>query len=101
MTFYQQFCRFVENSPSSTPPSSAFFGLLRAYVAAALPVDDFEGVRHALADVGETETHERDAQDGVQHRHHLAPVGLGGDVAVPWGQEKVVKRGGQQVSNAT
>ena len=71
------------------------FGLLPA--AAAPPgsvVDDvgrdaiegeLEGAGHQLAEVGEAEEHQRDADEGVGARHHFARLRLGCQVAVPCG----------------
>lgn len=39
--------------------------------------------RHHVPEVGETQQHQRDTQDGVEYSHHLAGLGLGCYVAVP------------------
>lgn len=38
---------------------------------------------HGVANVGEAEQHERDTNDGVQYRYHLALVRAWGHVPVP------------------
>jgi hypothetical protein len=57
-------------------------GFLGAKVAAHSPVEEPERGGHDVADVGQAEEHQGDAQDGVEDGDDLAPLGLGGDVAV-------------------
>lgn len=63
--------------------SVAALGGARAHVAAHPPVQEPEGGRHDVPDVGQAQQHERDAQDRVEYRHHLARLRLRRDVPVP------------------
>lgn len=47
-------------------------------------VHELEALGENVANIGEVQKHQRDAEDGVQDGHQLAPVGLGRDVAVAW-----------------
>lgn len=62
-------------------------------VAQPLPVaeaavHELEALRQDVADVGQVQEHQGNAEDGVQDGHQLAPVGLGSDVAVTWKERK-------------
>ncbi len=63
----------VEGGPPGLPPV--------ADQAAHVPVQEGEGLGEQGAHLGGPHEEERHAEDGVQHRHHLAPGRLGGDVA--------------------
>ena len=58
-----------------------------AHVAAHPPVQEAEALGHHVANVGQAQQHQRDAQDGVEYGHHLADVGLGRDVPVSCAQK--------------
>lgn len=73
--------------------SSLLLGLFGARVAADLPVEEPEGVRHAVADVGQAQHHEGHPGDGVEDGDHLPPVGLGRDVSVACGRRRARSEG--------
>ena len=63
---------------------SRFFGFACADVAANLPVEEAERVGHGVADVGQTQQHQRNAQNGVKDGHHFAPLRLRSNVPVTY-----------------
>ena len=58
---------------------------MAAAAAADLRVDEAEDVSEDVAEVGETEQHERDAERRVSDAHEAAPERLRRDVAVACG----------------
>lgn len=74
----------LPNGASSGTAASSVrsFGFARADVAADFPVDEPERVCHHVAYVGQAQQHQRDAQDGIENSHHLAPVRFRSNMAV-------------------